>query len=60
MFQATGDYDASFYFGGGMFMIGALFHLMLHLPFIKRLSADRPEAVVEETYEDGNISEPVE
>lgn len=41
-------------------MIGALFHLMLHLPFIKRLSADRPEAVVEETYEDGNISEPVE
>lgn len=53
VFQATGNYDASFYFGGGMFFVGALLHLMLHLPFIKRRNdAGKPEAVVKETYEE--------
>lgn len=32
----TGNYDASFYLGGGMFMAGTLFHLVLHLPCVKR------------------------
>ncbi|XP_052061332.1 monocarboxylate transporter 13-like [Mytilus californianus] len=53
VFQATGNYDASFYFGGGMFFVGALLHLMLHLPFIKRLNdAGKQETIVKETYEE--------
>ena len=36
VFQMTGNYDASFYLGGGMFMTGTLFHLVLHLPCVKR------------------------
>lgn len=36
VFQLTGSYDASFYFGGGMFFVGTLFHLALHLPCVKR------------------------
>ncbi|CAC5388567.1 Monocarboxylate transporter 9 [Mytilus coruscus] len=53
VFQATGNYDASFYFGGGMFFVGALLHLMLHLPFIKRLNDNgKTETIVKETYEE--------
>lgn len=33
---ATKSYDYSFYLGGLMFVIGSVFHLMLHLPCIKR------------------------
>ncbi|XP_061169913.1 monocarboxylate transporter 14-like [Saccostrea echinata] len=33
---ATDSYNYSFYLGGGMFTVGAIFHLMLHLPCIKR------------------------
>lgn len=34
--EATDSYNYSFYLGGGMFVVGAIFHLMLHLPCIKR------------------------
>jgi hypothetical protein len=51
IYQATGNYDASFYFGGGMFFIGAVMHLTLHLPCVKRcIEKDEPEAVARETY----------
>ena len=33
---ATENYNYSFYLGGLMFLIGAAFHLLLHLPCIKR------------------------
>lgn len=33
---ATKSYDYSFYLGGLMFVIGSVFHLMLHLPCVKR------------------------
>ncbi|XP_022323778.2 monocarboxylate transporter 14-like [Crassostrea virginica] len=33
---ATESYNYSFYLGGLMFLIGAAFHLLLHLPCIKR------------------------
>lgn len=57
LYQATGNYDASFYFGGGMFFIGAVMHLTLHLPCVKRCHVkDEPEAVVKETF----TEEPVE
>jgi len=39
VFQAYGTYDASFYLGGLMFVIGACCHLTLHLPCVKRMSA---------------------
>ena len=32
----TENYNYSFYLGGLMFLIGAAFHLLLHLPCIKR------------------------
>ena len=35
MFAATGNYDASFYLGGGLFLIGTLFHWALFLPCLK-------------------------
>lgn len=41
VFQAYGTYDASFILGGAMFAIGAMFHLVLHLPCIKRLSSKK-------------------
>ena len=57
LYQSTGNYDASFYFGGGMFFIGAVMHLTLHLPCVKRCHVkDEPEAVVKETF----TEEPVE
>ena len=36
MFQATANYDASFYLGGGMYLAGAICHLVLHIPCIKK------------------------
>ena len=32
----TQSYTASFYLGGGMFAIGAAFHLVLQLPCIRK------------------------
>ena len=32
----TGNYDASFFLGGGLFLAGTLFHLVLHLPCVNR------------------------
>ncbi|KAL3886291.1 hypothetical protein ACJMK2_026298 [Sinanodonta woodiana] len=38
VFQATGHYDVSFFLGGGLFLLGAGFHFLLHLTCVKRLS----------------------
>lgn len=36
VFQATNNYDASFYLGGGMYLVGAICHMVLHLPCMKK------------------------
>ncbi|KAJ8316294.1 hypothetical protein KUTeg_006308 [Tegillarca granosa] len=36
VFQATGNYDASFLLGGGLFLAGAGCHLVLHLPCVRK------------------------
>ncbi|KAK3107134.1 hypothetical protein FSP39_007911 [Pinctada imbricata] len=36
VFQMTKSYTASFYCGGGMFAIGAAFHLVLQVPCVRR------------------------
>ncbi|XP_052061352.1 monocarboxylate transporter 12-like [Mytilus californianus] len=36
--QATGNYDASFYLGGGMFLMASILHFMIMLPCTKRLT----------------------
>ncbi|XP_053408557.1 monocarboxylate transporter 14-like isoform X1 [Mercenaria mercenaria] len=35
VFQSTGNYDASFYLGGGLFLLGTLLHFVLFLPCMK-------------------------
>lgn len=35
VFQSTGDYDASFYLGGALFLCGAMLHFVLFLPCFK-------------------------
>lgn len=35
VFQSTGDYDASFYLGGALFLCGAMLHFVLFLPCLK-------------------------
>ena len=44
MFQSTGNYDASFYMGGGLFLTGTLLHFVLVLPCFKH--KDEPEVTV--------------
>ncbi|CAC5388566.1 Monocarboxylate transporter 13,Monocarboxylate transporter 14,Monocarboxylate transporter 3 [Mytilus coruscus] len=36
VFQATNNYDASFYLGGGMYLLSAVCHMVLHFPCIKK------------------------
>lgn len=43
VFTATGNYDASFYLGGGLFMVGTAFHLVLHLPCAKKINTPDTE-----------------
>ncbi|XP_052805368.1 monocarboxylate transporter 13-like isoform X2 [Mya arenaria] len=35
VFTATGNYDASFFLGGGLFLCGTMFHFVLFLPCFK-------------------------
>lgn len=35
VFQSTGDYDASFFLGGALFLCGAMLHFVLFLPCLK-------------------------
>ena len=35
MFQRTGNYDASFYLGGALFLAGTMLHFVLFLPCMK-------------------------
>ncbi|KAL3886819.1 hypothetical protein ACJMK2_026787 [Sinanodonta woodiana] len=35
VFQSTGNYDVSFFLGGGMFLLGTGLHATLHIPCIK-------------------------
>ena len=48
VFQATGNYDASFWFGGGMFLISAVLHFMVFLPHIKTNSEKRRNGITVE------------
>lgn len=36
VFQSTGNYDASFYLGGGLFLLGTLLHFVLFMPCMKQ------------------------
>lgn len=40
MFERTGNYDASFYLGGGLFLIGTMLHFVLFLPCMKPKEKD--------------------
>lgn len=41
VYRSTQTYDTSFYLGGGMYLAGALCHMVLHLPCIKRFDYDK-------------------
>ena len=45
VFQSTGNYDASFYLGGSLFLAGTMLHFVLFLPCMKSSSED--ELIVE-------------
>ena len=36
VFQETGDYDASFFLGGALFLCGSLLHFALFLPCLNK------------------------
>ncbi|KAK3609610.1 hypothetical protein CHS0354_038611 [Potamilus streckersoni] len=64
VFQATGDYDFSFFFGGGLFLLGAGFHFLLHLTCVKKLSVKKVKSQdhrkISDKAEDDQISDETE
>lgn len=60
VYEMTGNYDASFYLGGGLFLAGTLFHMVLHLPCVDRGKTPQTdqEMVFCSTDKTNNCSEP--
>lgn len=48
VFQSTGNYDASFFLGGGLFLVGTLLHFVLFLPCMKSNKGEVEITVAEE------------
>lgn len=48
VFQSTGNYDASFFLGGGLFLLGTLLHFVLFLPCMKSKKDEVVITVAEE------------
>lgn len=59
VFQATGNYDASFLLGGGLFLAGAACHLVLHLPCVRKRTRDE-DTVITAPEPDTEVIEPRE
>lgn len=45
VYRSTQTYDASFYLGGGMYLAGALCHMVLHLPCVERVHINKEKEI---------------